>query len=196
VWQYRLVVRASTTARTAVSKTRTVTAKPRSGDITPPRPVTDLRVAPQSSTPTSIALHWINPTNADFTGVMIRRSIGAVAPATATSGTLVRDLIDDVPYVVNTGLTPGVQYSYAVFAHDAANNYAPAANVTFRTAGTATASLLQVNSNKVTLGAELLFDASLSHFGPAGQTAKTCLAELRRRHAGEGFHRCRSVELV
>jgi len=102
-------------------------------DITAPGPVTGLNVRAGSSTDTSVALHWTNPTDADFTGVMIRRSVGAIAPATATSGTLVRDLIDDVPYVVDVGgVTAGTQYSYALFAHDGANNYAAAA-VTYST---------------------------------------------------------------
>jgi hypothetical protein len=106
-------------------------------DVTAPGPVTGLTVFPDSSTETSVSLHWTNPTDADFTGVMIRRSTGATAPATATSGTLVRDLIDDVPYVVDVGhVTPGTQFSYALFAHDRANNYAAAAVVTFSTTKT------------------------------------------------------------
>ena len=104
-------------------------------DRTAPGPVTGLNVRADSSTDTSVSLHWTNPADADFTGVMIRRSAGATAPATATSGTLVRDLIDDVPYVVDVGgVTAGTQYSYALFAHDRANNYAAAAVVTYSTA--------------------------------------------------------------
>ncbi len=103
-------------------------------DITAPGPVTGLSVHADSSTDTSVSLNWTNPTDADFTGVMIRRSAGATAPATATSGTLVRDLIDDVPYVVDVGdVAPGTQYSYALFAHDGANNYAAAVAVTYST---------------------------------------------------------------
>jgi hypothetical protein len=106
-------------------------------DVAAPGAVTGLNVRAESSTDTSVALHWTNPTDADFTGVMIRRSTGATAPATATSGTLVRDLIDDVPYVVDVGhVTPGTQFSYALFAHDRANNYAAAATVTFSTTKT------------------------------------------------------------
>jgi len=112
-------------------------AKDVAKDITAPGAVTGLNVRAESSTDTSVALHWTNPTDADFTGVMIRRSAGATAPATATSGTLVRDLIDDVPYVVDVGhVTPGTQFSYALFAHDRANNYAAAAVVTFSTTKT------------------------------------------------------------
>ena len=105
-----------------------------SKDITAPGPVTGLNVRAESSTDTSVALHWTNRTDKDFTGVMIRRSVGATSPATITSGTLVRDLIDEVPYVVDIhGVTAGTQYSYALFAHDGANNYAAAAAVTYST---------------------------------------------------------------
>jgi len=104
-------------------------------DITAPGPVIGLNVRAPSSTDTSVALHWINPTDADFTGVMIRRAVGATPPATPTSGTLIRDLIDEVPYIVDiSGVTAGTQYSYALFAHDGANNYAAAAAVTYSTA--------------------------------------------------------------
>jgi hypothetical protein len=103
-------------------------------DITAPGPVTGLNVRAPSSTDTSVALHWTNPTDADFTGVMIRRAVGITPPATPTSGTLIRDLIDEVPYVVDVaGVTAGTQYSYALFAHDGANNYAAAAKVTYST---------------------------------------------------------------
>jgi hypothetical protein len=103
-------------------------------DITAPGPVTGLNVRAPSSTDTSVALHWTNPVDTDFTGVMIRRAVGATPPATPTSGTLVRDLIDEVPYVVDVGgVTAGTQYSYALFAHDGAHNYAAAAGVTYST---------------------------------------------------------------
>ena len=104
------------------------------GDRTAPGPVTGLNVRAESSTDTTVSLHWTNPTDADFTGVMIRRSASATAPATATSGTLVMDLLDGVGDIVDFGgVTAGTQYSYALFAHDGANNYATAAVVTYST---------------------------------------------------------------
>jgi len=107
------------------------------GDITAPGPVTGLNVWADSSTDTSVALHWTNPADTDFTGVMIRRAVGNTPPATVGDGTLVRDLIEGpnpVPYVVDVGgVTAGTQYSYALFAHDGANNYAAAAKVTYST---------------------------------------------------------------
>jgi len=50
-------------------------------DITAPGPVTGLRVAADSSNDTSISLHWTNPTDADFTGVVIRRALGSTSGA-------------------------------------------------------------------------------------------------------------------
>jgi hypothetical protein len=105
---------------------------------TAPGPVTGLNVRADSSTDTAVSLHWTNPTDADFTGVMIRRSGGAIAPATATSGTLVIDLLNDpaADLVDFGGVIAGTQYSYALFAHDGANNYAAAAVVTYSTTKT------------------------------------------------------------
>jgi hypothetical protein len=101
-------------------------------DTTAPGPVTDLRVSATSLGADWLSLSWTNPTGADFTGAMLRRLKGATAP-TLTSGTLVTDFNDGADYVVNPGLTPGTQYSYAMFAHDGANNYSAAAVATGRT---------------------------------------------------------------
>jgi hypothetical protein len=105
------------------------------GDRTAPGPATGLNVRVESSTDTSVSLRWTNPTDADFTGVMLRRSVGATAPATATSGTLIIDLINDsAPDIIDNGdVKAGTQYSYALFAHDGANNYAAPATVTYST---------------------------------------------------------------
>jgi plastocyanin len=106
-------------------------------DVTPPAPVTNAQVSVISVGDTFLSLSWDNPADADYTGVMIRRQVGAIAPATANDGDLVVDLVDLVPYVVNPGLTPGTQYSYAVFAHDGSGNYATGVNMTGTTTGTA-----------------------------------------------------------
>lgn len=167
VFQYRLWVRASGTARGAVSATRTVIAS--SG-------VTGLFVKADSSTPTSIALHWKNPTFAGFTGVMIRRAVGTTAPATPTSGTKVRDLVDNVPYMVDiSGIKAGTTYSYALFAHNGVPNYAAAAKVTFTTATVPGAanpvlSISDMFANEVTsgtMGESLFFYAGDSAKGPS-----------------------------
>jgi hypothetical protein len=103
-------------------------------DSTPPGPVTGLRVSATSIGDDWLSLSWTNPTDADFTGVMVRRIEGATAP-TLTTGTLITDFTDQADYVVDPGLTPGRQYSYAFFAHDRAKNYAAAAKVTGWTTG-------------------------------------------------------------
>ena len=106
-------------------------------DITPPAPVTSLVVSVVSVGDTFLSLSWINPSDADYTGVMIRRQLGATAPATVNDGDLVSDFNDRADYVINPGLTPGTQYSYAVFAHDGSDNYAAGVDVTGTTTGTA-----------------------------------------------------------
>jgi PKD domain/Fibronectin type III domain len=108
-------------------------------DITPPGPVTNAQVSVVSVGDTFLSLSWDNPTgpsSSDFTGVVIRRQVGAIAPATVNDGVLVVDLTDLVPYVVDTGLTPGTQYSYTVFAQDGSGNYAAGVSMTGTTTGT------------------------------------------------------------
>jgi hypothetical protein len=105
-------------------------------DVTPPVPVSNLSVSILSVGDNFLSLSWTNPTDADFTGVMIRRLAGATAPATISDGTLVRDFNDPANYVVDAGLTAGTQYSYAVFAHDGSGNFATGVNVTSTTTGT------------------------------------------------------------
>jgi hypothetical protein len=102
-------------------------------DATPaPGPVTNLKVSATSIGDDWLSLSWTNPKGA-YTGVMVRRSEGATAP-TLTSGTFVTDFNDQADYVVDPGLKPGTQYSYAFFAHKG-NKYAAAATVTGTTTG-------------------------------------------------------------
>jgi hypothetical protein len=88
---------------------------------TPPGPVTALTA---TTTSTSVSLSWVNPADADFAGVMIRRAQGATPPASATAGDLVTDVDKPATSFTNSGLTPLTQYSYALFAHDATPLYA------------------------------------------------------------------------
>ena len=190
VWQYRLMVRASATARTAFSPPRTVTARPSPGttppgtttppDTTAPGPVTALIAT--VATDSSITLNWANPTDLDFTGVTIRRLVGDVAPATATDGTAVTfPASATATSFTDTGLTALTLYSYALFAHDNAANHGAAANVTGWTTGTPpgpTAAVLSISrpsgvaTTKLTVGARFDFDASHSYAGP-GKTFST-----------------------
>jgi plastocyanin len=106
-------------------------------DITPPAPATSPVVSVVSVGDTWLSLSWVNPADADFTGVMIRRLAGATAPATVTGGDLVSDFNDGADYVINPGLIAGTQYSYAVFAHDGSGNFATGVTMTGSTSGTA-----------------------------------------------------------
>jgi hypothetical protein len=100
-------------------------------DTTPPGPVTALTVT--STSTTSIALGWTNPTDTDFAGVMIRRATGTTPPASPTDGTLVTDTTSTATSFTDSGLTGTTQYSYALFAHDTVPNYGPAATHTATT---------------------------------------------------------------
>lgn len=106
--------------------------KASSDTITVPGSVTHLKVSATSVGDDWLSLSWTNPTGANFTGVIVRRLEGDTAP-TLTSGKLVTDFTDRADYIVDTGLTPGTQYSYALIAHYGANQYAAAATVTGRT---------------------------------------------------------------
>jgi IPT/TIG domain len=66
-----------------------------------------------------VTLSWTNPNFAGYTGVMIRRTAGGIAPATATDGTLVKDVASPATTFTDTGLTQHTEYTYALFAHDA-----------------------------------------------------------------------------
>jgi len=171
VWQYRLVVLASATARSAISPIRTVTAKPPAvtppKDTTAPGPVTTLSATAVSTT--SIKLDWANPAATDFTGVTIRRAAGPTAPRTTTDGSSVPVTASaNVNSYTDTGLNAGTQYSYAVFAHDRVPNYATAANVS-RTTTTSTTAALVVNSTRATVGLDIFFDPSSTN-GATGAT--------------------------
>jgi len=91
-------------------------------DVTPPAPVTGLTAA---ATATTVALSWTNPVD-DLYQVNIRRAVGSVPPASATAGTKVADANETTTSLTDSGLTPGTQYSYSLFATDGANYASPA----------------------------------------------------------------------
>jgi hypothetical protein len=137
VWGFRLAVSASATALSVTSPTRIITATatdtdPPGPDVTAPGPVTGLTVS--GLTNKTATLSWTNPPDADLSGAVIRRADGATAPATVTDGTAVTDVPVPASTFTDTGLTPDTTYSYAVFAHDGAPNYAAAGTVTLTTA--------------------------------------------------------------
>jgi alpha-tubulin suppressor-like RCC1 family protein len=93
-------------------------------------PVFDVSASPSV---TSIELVWTNPTAASLTGVMIRRAAGATPPASADAGDLVSDVSAPATSFNDTGLSTRVQYSYALFAHNADPVDAAAVTVTATT---------------------------------------------------------------
>ncbi len=95
------------------------------GDTTPPGPVSTVTVT--GATASSLTLTWVNPGDADFAGVMIRRAVGSTPPATPASGTLVVNKDAPATSHTDTGLNASTQYSYALFARDEVPNYATGA---------------------------------------------------------------------
>jgi hypothetical protein len=129
--------------------------------LVPPGPVTTLTAAVVSDT--SIELGWVNPSDLDFAGVTIRRAEGTIAPASAITGVAVTvPASATATSFTDIGLTPGTEYSYAVFAYDVAKNHAAAANVTMTTTKTTTAALV-TDATRATVGMELFFDPSPSY---------------------------------
>ncbi|HWX27199.1 MAG TPA: Ig-like domain-containing protein, partial [Steroidobacteraceae bacterium] len=96
-------------------------------DTTPPGPVTALRIVPADD---GLHIEWTNPSDADYAGVMIRRSEGDTPPSSPASGTLITTAPPSTTTIDDTTVTPGQTYSYAVFAYDYVPNYAVAATAT------------------------------------------------------------------
>ncbi|MDO8682435.1 MAG: sugar-binding protein, partial [Armatimonadota bacterium] len=91
-------------------------------DTTPPGNVSSFT---GTSGPGKVTLNWTNPSDSDYTAVMIRFKTTGY-PTSITDGTFV---VDDpgAPGAADSfvhGGTPGVTYYYKAFAHDGALNYA------------------------------------------------------------------------
>lgn len=108
----------------------TVTTQTKPADTTAPGPVTNATATPGAD---RVTLAWTDPTDTSFSGVMIRRSTGALAPSSPTAGTLVTDTAKAAVGYTDTGLAAGTQFSSALFAHDGAAHYALPATVTATT---------------------------------------------------------------
>ncbi len=110
-------------------------------DTTPPQPATELRMAGNDAH--SISLRWVNPTAADFAGVLIRRAVGHTPPVSASDGTLVAALGRRQTSFTDKHLAAATSYSYAVFPRDKKSNVGIAATLITATRSTSTATGLR-----------------------------------------------------
>lgn len=100
-------------------------------DTTPSPPVAGLTlVANAANQAPSITLTWTDPPSTDYTGVMIRRTLGTTPPQSPTDGTAVADVAAPGASFIDSGVQGATTYSYALFAHDAAGNDASAVTAT------------------------------------------------------------------
>jgi hypothetical protein len=99
-------------------------------DTTPPAAVTALSATATAGT---VSLSWTNPTDPDFAGVLIRRTVGGTPATGPADGTAVADTDATATAFTDTGLTADTTYTYALFAHDTAGNNAAAASATAST---------------------------------------------------------------
>ncbi|MFC1638693.1 fibronectin type III domain-containing protein [Patescibacteria group bacterium] len=86
-------------------------------DDVPPTCDTDLNAAPLDM---GAALTWINPTDDDLVGVRLVRKTGD-CPVGPSDGTVVYDGLGEE--FTDSGLENGVQYCYATFPYDDADNF-------------------------------------------------------------------------
>ncbi|NOJ60394.1 S-layer homology domain-containing protein [Arthrobacter sp. 260] len=115
----------------------------------PPAPVS--AVTAYAGTPTTVTLRWTNPTSSAYTGVLVRRAAGTIAPASPTDGTAVSDVPVPKTTATNTGLQPLTTYSYSFFAHDKDGRFSSPAKATVTTPGEATAGGPSLNDQRATL---------------------------------------------
>lgn len=136
--RYRVVAAMRGNYTGAVSPSIAVTpqtiAAPPPPDTTPPPPVTGLTLTPNPANQyPSIVLTWSNPASTDYTGVIIRRTMGTTPPQSPTDGTAVADVAAPGTGFGDGGVQEATTYSYSLFAHDAAGNDAPAVTATTTT---------------------------------------------------------------
>ncbi|MHC4444633.1 MAG: hypothetical protein ACYTBZ_09290 [Planctomycetota bacterium] len=98
-------------------------------DVIPPGPVTSFAAAGGANA-TNI-LTWMNPSDSDYTGAMIRYRTDGVYPVSITDGQLAVDEHGSPNAndgYVHGNLSPSLTYYYSAFAHDGKPNYAGGAN--------------------------------------------------------------------
>jgi hypothetical protein len=115
----------------------------------PPGPVTGAQASPLA---TSVQLSWTKPTDTDFAGVLIRRNLGSVAPATPTDGTQVGTTNASTAVLTDQTVSPSTVYSYSLFAFDGLHQYSSAVSILVTTLplSTTVPPLLQRDAGHVT----------------------------------------------
>ena len=99
------------------------TASGTPSDGLPPGPVTGLAITPGDQ---QALLTWNNPADSDYLQTVVQRSTTGF-PATPSAGT--RVFSGSSPSFLDTGLTNGTTYYYAVFAQDTSLNFSTGAQV-------------------------------------------------------------------
>jgi hypothetical protein len=132
-------------ADTAGGSQGTVTIRATSGGVTSTdATLTVLPLAASDSitagtTSTSAAVSWTMPSGSVASGYLLVRSAGSSVSFTPTNGVVYSGAVSGGTAIydgstasyTDSGLTGGTQYTYAVFAYDAARNYAPKRSGTF-----------------------------------------------------------------
>jgi alpha-tubulin suppressor-like RCC1 family protein len=98
---------------------------------TTPGPVT--RLAASGVTGSTVTLSWKNPAGQAFTGTMIRSAKGRTAPASVSSGALVKKLGRTAHSFTVTGLARSTTYSFSVFALGKNGRHSAPQKVTVKT---------------------------------------------------------------
>ncbi|MFQ5900406.1 MAG: chitobiase/beta-hexosaminidase C-terminal domain-containing protein, partial [Thermodesulfobacteriota bacterium] len=99
-------------------------------DITPPGDITNLQVTPGDG---QVSISWINPSDSDYAGVMIRYRTDGTSPVDYTDGQPACDVQGGAGgsnSCVHTGLTNGQTYYYSAFTYDGVPNYSQTVNFT------------------------------------------------------------------
>lgn len=98
---------------------------PAASDTTPPEPVAGSSLSTSADiSGNAITLNWTNPTDTDFAGVVIVRSLTA-NPTSITDGTTIYTGIGNS--YNDTGLINGTTYYYTIFSFDGIPNYSAGA---------------------------------------------------------------------
>lgn len=122
-------------------------------DKIPPGPVAGLTAVAGLG---QAALSWVNPGDTDLDHIVVRTTPGTSPPSSLTSG---RGLLEALTTSVTaTGLEPGRDHSFSVFARDRSGNTSPAVTATVR----GTTLNASTSANSVLPGSSVTISGSLT----------------------------------